>query len=379
MREKAISPVLTAQTRKLSSVSVMVVTRNGGEGLRACLESIRASGFTDDIVVRVDRQSTDNSFGIARHFATNASLLDPDDNPFRRVAELCKGDFVLRLEDDEVLRGDWDRWRFQRLVAYNEVTHFWIPRRWAVPNEQFIAERPWYPNLQMRLFRNDSGLLTWPAEADDPVAVQGESMMWADGWIEKRNLVLTTREQREEKCRQHHCGEMYLYEDRKLITLPLDAGPEFEQPEWTSPEVYELGTEIDFSDVSNSTNFTSRGWGHPERWGRWTIGPLAELDLPLDRPLGPRAMFKAVVIPYVHENHRPLNAEIYFGQQLVKTLSFHTAGPKTIRVTIPAALSANETLARIGIRILNPRSPLSLGESNDARQRGLGFFWAWLK
>jgi Glycosyl transferase family 2 len=357
----------------------MVVTKNGGAGLYACLESIRASGFTDDIVVRVHPQSTDNSLAIARHFATNASLLDPDNGAFRCVAELCKGDYVLRLDDDEVLRGDWDRCRFQRLLAYNDVTHFWIPRRWAVPNERFIAERPWYPNLQMRLFRNDPGLLTWAAEADDPGKVRGASMMWPDGWIEKRSLVLTTREQREEKCRLHHCNEMYLYEDRKLATLPLDANPEIEQPEWTSPEVYELGTEIDFSDVSRSDNFALTGWGHSERWGRWTVGPLAKLDLPLDRPLGARAMFKAVVIPYVHPNHRPLNVEIYFGQQLVKTLSFHTGGRKTISVAIPAPLCANETRARIGIRILNPRSPLSLGESNDARQRGLGFLWAWLK
>ncbi|HEX4232413.1 MAG TPA: hypothetical protein VHZ07_27350 [Bryobacteraceae bacterium] len=145
------------------------------------------------------------------------------------------------------------------------------------------------------------------------------------------------------------------------------------------PELYELGSEIDFSETSNSSQYALTGWGHPEPWGRWTVGALAELCLPLDRPLGPRAKFEAVVVPYVRGRHRPLNVEIYFGQHLVRKLAFSVSGRRKVRVAIPATLCEKETQVRIGIRILNPQSPLSLGRSNDARPLGLGFMWAWLK
>jgi hypothetical protein len=170
-----------------------------------------------------------------------------------------------------------------------------------------------------------------------------------------------------------------------LATLPSDAHPEIvftagiEDAEWVSPQRYELGSEIDFSTDGNSTDFAPSGWSDPEPWGRFTVGPLAELSLPLDRPLGPGAMFKAIVRPHLNRHHRPLKVEIYFGKHVVKKLSLYIPGRRTIRIAIPAALCANETQAKIGIRILNPKSPLSLGESQDARQLGLGFIRAWLK
>jgi hypothetical protein len=59
------------------------------------------------------------------------------------------------------------------------------------------------------------------------------------------------------------------------------------------------------------------------------VGPLAEFHLPLDRPLGPKAEFKALVRPYLNRAHRPLNVDIYFGNHLLKKYSFYTpaAGP----------------------------------------------------
>lgn len=388
--------VSPAQTRKLPSVSAMVITRNGAERLEACLESIQTSGFADEIVVCVDRRSTDDTLAAARRFTTSVNILDADgfsiDWAYGRVAESCKGDFVLYLDDDELLRGDWDRRHFERLVAYNDLTHFWIPRRWAVPKQRFIAQHPWHPDLQMRLFRNDSRLITWPTRIHEHVSVQGPSLVWPDGWIEHRNLVVTTREQREEKCRgyrtqrpDHHLSGMYLYEDHDPATLPLDAAPEVlftsgvQDAEWISPQPYELGSKIDFSTDGNSTDFAPTGWSDPEPWGRFTVGPLAELHLPLDRPLGPKAELKALVRPYLTRQHRPLNVEIYLGKHLVKKFSFYTPGRRTIRVPIHAALWTKERWARIGIHVLNPKSPLSLGESRDARQLGLGFIHAWLK
>jgi hypothetical protein len=384
-----------AQFRKLPSVSVMVITRNGAERLSGCLESIQASGFADEIVVCVDRRSTDSSVAVARQFTSNVNILDADapsvDWAYGRVAESCKGDFVLYLDDDELLGGDWDRDRFQRWVAYNGLTHFWIPRRWIVPGERFIAEPPWHPDLQMRLFRNDSRLITWPTQIHERVEVQGGSVVWPDGWIEHRNLVMTTREEREEKCRRyrserpdHHLSEMYLYEDRQLATLPREAGPEalftagIQDAEWVSPEPYQLGSEIDFRESGNSTNFAPVGWSNPEPWGRWTSGELAEICLRLDRPLEKRATFRASVRPHVYGSHRRLDVEIYFGNRLLKKLAFRTRFPRTIRVAIPAGWGANESRVRIGIRVLNPRSPLSLGEANDARQLGLAFVRASL-
>jgi hypothetical protein len=162
-------------------------------------------------------------------------------------------------------------------------------------------------------------------------------------------------------------------------TFPLFPSVDDEAAPWVAPVVYELGSEIDFSETSNSSQYALTGWSNPEPWGRWTVGPRAELCLALDRGLGRRARFEAVVVPYVRRRHRPLNVEIYFGQHMVQKLAFRISGRRRIRVAIPAALCENETRVRIGIGVLNPRSPLSLGESNDARLLGLKFMWAWLK
>jgi hypothetical protein len=46
---------------------------------------------------------------------------------------------------------------------------------------------------------------------------------------------------------------------------------------------YGLGSKIDFSTNGNSTDLPPTGWSDPESRGRFTVGPLAELRLPLDR------------------------------------------------------------------------------------------------
>ncbi len=147
-------------------ISAVVLTKNGEQRIERCLRSILNSGFADEIVVCVDRTTTDKTYEIARSLADHVHLVSTDgylESALPQMAALCSGDFILRLDDDERLGGHWTREGFESLAAVNDLTHLNIFRRWIVDDGQnFIAAPPWFPDVQMRLFRNVPASIRWP-------------------------------------------------------------------------------------------------------------------------------------------------------------------------------------------------------------------------
>jgi len=88
------------------------------------------------------------------------------------------GDFVLRVDDDERLGGDWDKKYFEFLVRCNDITHFWTPCRWVVPpGDQFIASPPWFPDLHMRLYLNNLLIISCPNRIHECLRVEGRPLV----------------------------------------------------------------------------------------------------------------------------------------------------------------------------------------------------------
>jgi len=90
---------------KMPSVSVIVLTWNGKEFLRGCLDSLAAQTFRDFETVLVDNGSTDGSAEFVREFYPRVRLVTlPENTGFaggnkRGLAE-CGGEFIVTLNND---------------------------------------------------------------------------------------------------------------------------------------------------------------------------------------------------------------------------------------------------------------------------------------
>ncbi len=371
-------------------VSAVVLTKNGAGRLERCLESIRQTNFADEIVVCVDRDTTDSSFEVARSFTPRVHRIPTGgsvESALPRMVSLCSGSFVLRVDDDECIAGNWDKEEFQMLVGFNDFTHVRIPCRWIVPpGNAFIANSPWFPDLKIRLFRNDPDLISWPKEVHDPMMVLGRSIVLFDRWIDHFGLVLNSRRQREQKC-SHYLGlrpeydlsHLYLWEGRDVRLLSCDtsgfqaAASAVRMRLAVSVSPYRPGAEIEFHPYGNSADYQLKGWGVPEAWGTWTIGQEAEILLPLEEPLGGDAILTVEAAPYVNDRHPRMQVEIFYGGDIAGTWSYESADCVRHSLTIPACRIATDTWLLLRFRIVTPASPLELGKSDDSRLLGLGF------
>lgn len=81
------------------SLSVVIITYNEEQNIRACLESVQ---FANEVIV-LDSGSTDNTTKIAKEYGANVVSTDwPGDGPQRnRGIKLAKSNWVLILDADE--------------------------------------------------------------------------------------------------------------------------------------------------------------------------------------------------------------------------------------------------------------------------------------
>ena len=82
--------------------------------------------------------------------------------PLAWLHGLCRCDWILRLDDDEVPSAGAARavraWSQRR-----ELTHAHVPRRWLHPDAStWLADAPWTPDYQLRLVRNDPTVVSFP-------------------------------------------------------------------------------------------------------------------------------------------------------------------------------------------------------------------------
>jgi hypothetical protein len=141
MRERGIVPELAHSSRG---------------GLARLLGEI--DGLVDEIVMGVDAGSRDDTLQIARSGADVVFRFEHVGPPVRvRLLPLrhATGDWILSLDEDEGLD---DRFGdlLGDLVSDVRYSHYWFPRRWLVglAPPAYLHAAPWYPDWQLRLFRN---------------------------------------------------------------------------------------------------------------------------------------------------------------------------------------------------------------------------------
>jgi hypothetical protein len=205
-----------------------VVTHAPAVQLRPFL--LGALDYADELVVTLDSRCDDEAIAVASALADSVAVADLDGLAERArgwTAEHASGDWILALDDDEIMAPGF-RQRLPELLA-GRYSHYHLPVRWVVPEPpaslRWLRQFPWYPNQATRLFRNVSGTFRQPPRLHSVWEVAGDGCSLQDPQtaIYHLNLAQLTRTERERKVRARYrpmagldlptCEEYYLFED----------------------------------------------------------------------------------------------------------------------------------------------------------------------
>jgi hypothetical protein len=174
-------------------LTVLVLTLNAEKKLARILPELADVG--DELVVGVDDTTTDASAAVARRFTKkvypvpHSSYMGrgraEDLNPIECMLPHCSGDWILRIDHDETLSSLWhDRAYVNSLLDDRAATHFCIPRRMVVPpGDRFVASGMWFPDFQLRLYRNIPSLIVFNRRPHERPRIAGEQRFLSDAWI----------------------------------------------------------------------------------------------------------------------------------------------------------------------------------------------------
>jgi glycosyltransferase involved in cell wall biosynthesis len=163
-------------------LSVVLVTRNEEERLRACLESV---AWADEIVV-VDAESEDKTATIAREFTDHVVVRPWPGYAIQKnlAIDLATGDWALSLDADEVVSAELTADIRRVLAADGPADGYAVPRRnifWG----RWVRHGGLYPDHQVRLFRRTRGRFNARA-VHESVSVDGRVERLA-GHLEHRS------------------------------------------------------------------------------------------------------------------------------------------------------------------------------------------------
>ena len=134
----------------MASLSVIIITKNEGLNIRACLESV---AWADEIIV-VDSGSQDDTVAICREFTPHVYVHDwPGFGAQKnRALNYASKDWVLSLDADERVSPELRRDIESALGAANVADAYSIPRLSNYCG-RFMHHSGWYPDYVLRLFR----------------------------------------------------------------------------------------------------------------------------------------------------------------------------------------------------------------------------------
>lgn len=139
----------------MSSLSVIVITKNEEHNIRACLESVN---WADEILI-VDAGSTDATVQLAKHFTQKIFARPWEGYGAARNFALTQAtsDWILWLDADErVSLTLAEEIKATLATSDPSITAYTVPRR-AYFLGRWIKHCGWYPSRVVRLFRRGTG------------------------------------------------------------------------------------------------------------------------------------------------------------------------------------------------------------------------------
>ena len=137
----------------INELSVIIITKNEGLNIRACLESV---AWADEIIV-VDSGSQDNTVAICREFTPNVYSHDwPGFGAQKnRALDYASKNWVLSLDADERVSPEL-RAEIQFVIRERREDAYEIPRLSSFCGH-YIYHSGWRPDYVTRLFKRAAG------------------------------------------------------------------------------------------------------------------------------------------------------------------------------------------------------------------------------
>lgn len=211
-------------------VNAMLVTHHLPEESMPWMAEVRA--VFDELVIFVDENRVKTgTVDRARKVGSRVHLYKADtwyEWDLGSKARACESDWVFQIEYDEQLSPEWQQDGWRQLLETTNFTHFWILRRWTVPGGRYICDNPWWPDFQLRLFRNNVEGAAFPAKLHDRIYIPGLGAGFRSLIIHHHVLALWSRAEREKRARLYDemrpgegGGHYYVYEKYRPSEAPL--------------------------------------------------------------------------------------------------------------------------------------------------------------
>jgi hypothetical protein len=215
---------------ELSSVlSVCCLSGGPPQRLAALLTLLRP--VADELVVAVDDRVDPARLGRVAELAdvlVAYPFADPVERPFAWLHSLCRGDWVFRIDDDEVP----SHALLEAIRTPDEsLTHLFVPRRWLRDEHTWLDDDPWAPDWQLRLVRPDAAW--FPGRMHIPIQAEGPHA-YLEAPLYHLDLAINDEAQRAAKARRYEQARPGL----RLGGLPLNASyylPELRDSLVTAP------------------------------------------------------------------------------------------------------------------------------------------------
>jgi hypothetical protein len=212
-------------TGRKPRLTVSVISRDGAARLPRLLAEV--SSFADEIVVGVDAASTDDTFAVA---SAHADVVYRFSHPGQLagarmlVFDYASGDWILSLDDDESIEESFDA-ILPELVGNDCITHVCLSRKWIVNLDplEYVHAIPWFPDWQLRLFRNDRRLVWKPAKIHTGYRVLGLGTFESRASILHFEPVFLTPAERERKIDQYRKVGMKAANEKHYESAPVVA------------------------------------------------------------------------------------------------------------------------------------------------------------
>jgi glycosyltransferase involved in cell wall biosynthesis len=138
------------------TLSVIIITKNEAENIRACLQS---ANWADEIIV-VDSGSTDDTVAICKALGATVYVHDwPGFGPQKnRALSYASKEWVLSLDADERLTPEL-RAEIEGVLQSPQAEGYSIPRLSSFCG-RYIRHSGWHPDYVLRLFHRGKGKFT---------------------------------------------------------------------------------------------------------------------------------------------------------------------------------------------------------------------------
>ncbi|MEA2682512.1 MAG: hypothetical protein QOK05_840 [Chloroflexota bacterium] len=149
---------------RLPTLTVCALTNDCGARFAATLALFKKIGA--DIVVAVDDRvpvADLDPVGAVADRLFRFEFATPIERQNSWLLSKCEGEWIFWIDSDEVPSVGLLDALESGLLRRRDVHQFPVPRRWLYPDRtRWIAESPWWPDFQFRIFRNDPATLWSP-------------------------------------------------------------------------------------------------------------------------------------------------------------------------------------------------------------------------